>query len=86
MVTGGGSGIGRALCKRFAAEDPAGIVVADVNGANALETANDIGGLAVATDVSVEADVVARDWIVVPRCAQRTTTVAAGHVGGKLRR
>src|SRR5438105_2357878 len=59
VVTGGASGIGRALCRRFAAEGAAGVVVADVNGDNAVAVAKEIDGLAVSTDVSVEADVVA---------------------------
>ena len=57
VVTGGGSGIGEALCRRFAAEGAKGVVVADVDGDNALRVADEIGGLAVATDVAVEADV-----------------------------
>lgn len=54
VVTGGGSGIGRALARRFAAEG-ARVVVADITGAEAV--ADEIGGLAVTADVSVEADV-----------------------------
>jgi NAD(P)-dependent dehydrogenase (short-subunit alcohol dehydrogenase family) len=57
VVTGGASGIGRALCRRFAAEGAA-VVVADLDGAGAASVAAEIGGRAVATDVSVEADVV----------------------------
>lgn len=57
VVTGGASGIGRALCRRFAAEG-ASVVVADLDGAGAVSVAAEIGGRAVATDVSVEADVV----------------------------
>jgi NAD(P)-dependent dehydrogenase (short-subunit alcohol dehydrogenase family) len=57
VVTGGASGIGRALCRRFAAEG-ASVVVADVDGAGAAAVATEIGGRAVAADVSVEADVV----------------------------
>jgi NAD(P)-dependent dehydrogenase (short-subunit alcohol dehydrogenase family) len=57
VVTGGASGIGRALCQRFAAEGAKGVVVADLDGAGAEAVAAEIGGLAVATDVSREADV-----------------------------
>ena len=57
VVTGGASGIGRALCRRFTAEG-ASVVVADLDGAGAAAVASEIGGKAVATDVSVEADVV----------------------------
>jgi NAD(P)-dependent dehydrogenase (short-subunit alcohol dehydrogenase family) len=57
VVTGGGSGIGRALCRRFAAEGAKIVVVADVNADAAREVATEIGGLAIPTDVSREADV-----------------------------
>ncbi len=57
VVTGGASGIGRALCLRFAAEGPRGLVVADVDGDGAARVAAAAGGLAVTTDVGVEADV-----------------------------
>jgi NAD(P)-dependent dehydrogenase (short-subunit alcohol dehydrogenase family) len=57
VVTGGATGIGRALCRRFAAEG-ASVVVADVDGAGAATVAAEVGGKAVATDVSVEADVI----------------------------
>lgn len=57
VVTGGGNGIGAALCRRFAAEAPRGIVVADVDRVAAESVAVEVGGLAVPTDVSVEAEV-----------------------------
>ncbi|MGH9038892.1 MAG: SDR family oxidoreductase [Acidimicrobiia bacterium] len=57
VVTGGASGIGRALCRRFA-EEGASVTVADVDGAGAAAVATEVGGRAIATDVSVEADVV----------------------------
>lgn len=59
VVTGGASGIGRALARRFAAEGAAGVVVSDVDGDGASHVANEVGGVAVATDVSDEAAVAA---------------------------
>src|ERR1700712_3393306 len=59
VVTGGGNGIGRALCRRFAAEGASGIVVADVNPVTAKQVADEIDGMPVTCDVSREADVVA---------------------------
>jgi len=58
VVTGGAAGIGRALCRRFAAEGAA-VVVADVDAPGAAAVATEIGGLAVPGDMSVEADVTA---------------------------
>ena len=58
VVTGGASGIGRALCRRFAAEGARAVVVADRDADGAQAVADEIGGLAVPTDVSSEADVV----------------------------
>jgi NAD(P)-dependent dehydrogenase (short-subunit alcohol dehydrogenase family) len=57
VVTGGGRGIGAALCRRFAAEKPAGIAVADIDAAAARAVASEIDGLAVACDVGREDDV-----------------------------
>ncbi len=59
VVTGGASGIGQALCRRFAAEKARGVVVADQNAAGAQAVAREIGGLGVACDVSREADIAA---------------------------
>ena len=54
VITGGGSGIGRALAVRFAAEGAAQIIAADLNPENAQETAAMVNGVAVQTDVSDE--------------------------------
>lgn len=58
VVTGGASGIGRALCRRFAAEGARGVVVADLDAEGASRVAAEIGALAVLTDVAVEPDIV----------------------------
>lgn len=61
VVTGGASGIGRALARRFAAEGAAGVVVADLDGDGAAAVAKELGARAAAVqvDVSVEAEVAA---------------------------
>jgi NAD(P)-dependent dehydrogenase (short-subunit alcohol dehydrogenase family) len=57
VVTGGASGIGRALCIRFKAEGAKTIVVADVQSAAAAQVAAEIGGIAIETNVARESDV-----------------------------
>jgi len=42
VVTGGGSGIGEAMCRAFAAQGAAGIAVADIDGENAERVAAEI--------------------------------------------
>jgi len=56
LVTGGGSGIGRAISRRFASEG-ATVVVADMVAERADEVAAEIGGRAVHADMTVSADV-----------------------------
>jgi NAD(P)-dependent dehydrogenase (short-subunit alcohol dehydrogenase family) len=57
VVTGAGSGIGRAMCLRFAQEGAAGIVAADLNAEAAAATAREVNGLPFAVDVTDEAQV-----------------------------
>lgn len=57
VVTGAGSGIGRALANRFAAERPRALIVADLNLDAAQATAAEVGGTAVRVDVSRETEI-----------------------------
>jgi NAD(P)-dependent dehydrogenase (short-subunit alcohol dehydrogenase family) len=61
VVTGGASGIGRALCRAFAGAGAAAVVVADVDDKGARAVADEFGerGRAALTDVSSETDVIA---------------------------
>jgi NAD(P)-dependent dehydrogenase (short-subunit alcohol dehydrogenase family) len=57
VVTGAGSGIGKALCKRFLAEGAQQVVAVDLNAETANATADELGCVAMAGDMSSEADV-----------------------------
>jgi NAD(P)-dependent dehydrogenase (short-subunit alcohol dehydrogenase family) len=59
VVTGGGNGIGRAMCERFAAAGAAHVAVADLEEDAAKAVAATIGGSAHAVNVRDEAQVVA---------------------------
>ena len=64
VVTGGASGIGKAMCERFAAEGARHVVVADLNGDGAAAVAERIGSsggtgaAARQVDVGVEAELI----------------------------
>lgn len=54
VITGGGSGIGAAMARRFAKEKPSALVIADIDMDGATQVAEEVGGVAVFTDVSDE--------------------------------
>ncbi len=57
VITGGASGIGRELARRFTAEGAANVVVSDLNKDGVEAVAKEIGGLAITANVGVEDDV-----------------------------
>jgi NAD(P)-dependent dehydrogenase (short-subunit alcohol dehydrogenase family) len=66
VVTGGGSGLGAALCRALGQEG-ARVVVVDLDLSSAQRVADEVGGIAVGADVTIEADVhrsveAARKW------------------------
>jgi NAD(P)-dependent dehydrogenase (short-subunit alcohol dehydrogenase family) len=58
VVTGGASGIGRALCDAFVNAGAKKVVVADLNVEWGAEVANSFGGTFIKCDVSIEAEIV----------------------------
>src|SRR5436853_6558867 len=56
LVTGGGQGIGAAICRRLAAAG-ARVAVFDLNADNATRVAGEVHGLAVAGSVTAQADI-----------------------------
>lgn len=58
IVTGGASGIGRELCRRFAREGAKAITVVDINKKGAKAVADEINGLAVTCDVRKEEEII----------------------------
>jgi NAD(P)-dependent dehydrogenase (short-subunit alcohol dehydrogenase family) len=57
VVTGGGNGIGAAICRRLRSEGVAGVVVADLDAAAAENVACEIDGVAIPCDVGEEPQV-----------------------------
>ena len=57
VITGGASGIGRALARRFHSEGAKAVAVADLQEEALGAVAEEIGGLAVVADVAKEADI-----------------------------
>lgn len=58
VVTGGASGIGREMCRRFTREGAAKVIVADLNGDGAKAVAQEIGSVGHAVDVRNEQDII----------------------------
>ncbi len=52
VITGAGSGIGEAMARRFAHEQPKALILADLNVTAAREVAEETGGVAVEVDVA----------------------------------
>ncbi len=58
VVTGGASGIGRALCRRFAQEGAKAVTVVDINEEGAKAVADEINGFAIKCDVRKEDEII----------------------------
>jgi NAD(P)-dependent dehydrogenase (short-subunit alcohol dehydrogenase family) len=85
VVTGGASGIGAALCRRFAAEGARTVVVVDRDADAAQAVAGGIGGVAERVDVTEPAAVrdlvertLAREGTIDVFCSNAGITTGAG--------
>jgi NAD(P)-dependent dehydrogenase (short-subunit alcohol dehydrogenase family) len=58
VVTGGASGIGKAMVERFHTEGAKKLIVADLDADGAAAVANSVDGWSMAVDVSTEADII----------------------------
>ena len=58
VVTGGASGIGRAMAKRFIAEGARQVVIADINEPQLQQVADEIGARSIQTDVASDEAVI----------------------------
>lgn len=58
VVTGAGSGIGKALAGKFVAEAAQAVIAVDINADNARQTAEELGCIAMTADVTREEDVI----------------------------
>ena len=59
VVTGAASGIGRAMCIRYAAEGAKAVICVDRDEAGAQETAKQINSIAIKVDVAIEGEITA---------------------------
>lgn len=57
VVTGGASGIGEWICRKFAAAGAKAVVVVDIDEAGIGRVAEEVGGIGMVADVSREADI-----------------------------
>tara|TARA_R110002049_G_scaffold56036_1_gene154851 strand:+ start:4745 stop:5524 length:780 start_codon:yes stop_codon:yes gene_type:complete len=58
VVTGAGSGIGKALVQKFMAEGAREVVAVDINADTAAQTAAELGCVAMSADVTNESDII----------------------------
>ncbi len=84
IVTGGASGIGAGIARRFVAEGARAVVVADVNLERAQSVAQEIGATAMRCDVSREVDIQALVETTRQRYGQVDIFISNAGILGKL--